>query len=162
MSNFAEVTIKFHNPRELMNTVAAFTVNMTALEKIEAGELEVPIRTEKAKTKTVTAADVLDKEEKKAKAPAKEGKPEKEEAPAAEAEEEEEEEELPFKDTKPAEKQIGHDDVKAILGEKVKSGKKAEAAEIFKSYNVKKLSEFEETYPEPEKLAELYQKLEEL
>ena len=33
---------------------------------------------------------------------------------------------------------------------------------MFKGYNVKKLSEFEEAYPEPEKLAELYHKLEEV
>jgi hypothetical protein len=179
---YAKMTMEWTDPRQFLNTVATLTINMSALEKVEAGALEVPIRTGKTKTKTVTAAEVPDdpnstthiaeeiinraeaqeEAEKKAKKEAKGTEGDNgDKAPAAEVTAQVPDEECPFGDGK-ATKTITHDDVKKLLGEKVKSGKKAEAAEVFKSYDVKKLSEFEEAYPEPEKLAELYQKLEEL
>lgn len=186
---YAKMTMEWTDPRQFLNTVATLTINMSALEKVEAGALEVPIRTGKAKTKTVTAAEVLDdpnstthiteeiinraEAQEEAEKYAAEGNKIKkkgtegdngdngDKAPAAEVTAQVPDTECPFGDGK-ATKTITHDDVKKLLGEKVKSGKKAEAADVFKSYDVKKLSEFEEAYPEPEKLAELYQKLEEL
>ena len=144
---YAKMTMEWTDPRQFLNTVATLTINMSALEKVEAGALEVPIRTGKAKTKTVTAAEVLDdpnstthiaeeiinraeaqeEAEKKAKKEAKGTEGDNgDKAPAAEVTAQVPDEECPFGDGK-ATKTITHDDVKKLLGEKVKSGKKAEA-----------------------------------
>ena len=148
-TKYAHMTMSWDDPRQFLNTVAAFTINVSALEKIEAGALEAPAPAKATKTKTVTAQEVLDK------AP----------APAPKEEPKEVKEEVPFKEEPKEVKEeptITHDDVKKLVGALVKADKKQECMAVFKGYNVKKLSEFEEAYPEPEKLAELYHKLEEV
>lgn len=145
-TKYAHMTMSWDDPRQFLNTVAAFTINLPALEKIEAGALEAPTP---AKTKTVTAQEVLDK------APAPAPKEVKEEVPFKEEPKE-------VKEEVKEEPTVTHDDVKKLVGALVKADKKQECMAVFKGYNVKKLSEFEEAYPEPEKLAELYHKLEEV
>ena len=148
-TKYAHMTMSWDDPRQFLNTVAAFTINVSALEKIEAGALEAPTPAKATKTKTVTAQKVLDK------AP----------APAPKEEPKEVKEEVPFKEEPKEVKEeptVTHDDVKKLVGALVKADKKQECMAVFKGYNVKKLSEFEEAYPEPEKLAELYHKLEEV
>ena len=151
-TKYARMTMSWDDPRQFLNTVAAFTINVSALEKIEAGALEAPTPAKATKTKTVTAQEVLDKAP--APAPKEEPKEVKEGVPFKEE---------PKKEEAPeAEPTVTHDDVKKLVGALVKADKKQECMAVFKGYNVKKLSEFEEAYPEPEKLAELYHKLEEV
>lgn len=159
-TKYAHMTMSWDDPRQFLNTVAAFTINVSALEKIEAGALEAPTPAKATKTKTVTAQEVLDK----APAPAPKEEPKKEEAPKEEAENYIAEGNKIKKKEEPKEEEttVTHDDVKKLVGALVKDDKKQECMAVFKSYGVKKLSEFEEAYPEPAKLAELYHKLEEV
>lgn len=152
-TKYAHMTMSWDDPRQFLNTVAAFTINVSALEKIEAGALEAPTPAKATKTKTVTAQEVLDKAP--APAPKEESKEVKEEVPFKEEPKE-------VKEEVKEEPTVTHDDVKKLVGALVKADKKQECMAVFKGYNVKKLSEFEEAYPEPEKLAELYHKLEEV
>ena len=68
-----------------------------------------------------------------------------------EAEKQEEAPEVPFKEDK---KGVDESQVKVLLSEKLKAGKKAEVKELFGKYGVEKLSELIEKHPD--KLAEFY------
>lgn len=93
-------------------------------------------------------------------APKKEKAPAKKDAPAKAAETEEQP--LPFKPAEEpaADKAVDESDVKVLLAEKIKSGKKAEVRELFAEYGVAKLSELMTKCPD--KLAELAKKAEAL
>ena len=58
---------------------------------------------------------------------------------------------MPFKEDK---KSVDESQVKVLLSEKLKAGKKAEVKELFGKYGVEKLSELIEKHPD--KLAEFY------
>lgn len=107
-----------------------------------------------------TAGQILKQAEGDKCAPAEEPKktPAKKAAPVKAAEPEEQP--LPFKpaeDTEPAAgKSVDESDVKVLLADKIKKGKKAEVRALFEEYGVTKLSELVAKCPD--KLPELAQK----
>ena len=104
----------------------------------------------------INAAEAKEEAEKKAK---------KEEAKKSSPKEEKAAEEAPAQSDEPAKKEepaaeVGETEVKVLLSEKLKAGKKAEVKELFGKYGVEKLSELIEKHPE--QLGAFYKEAEEI
>ena len=104
----------------------------------------------------INAAEAKEEAEKKAK---------KEEAKKSSPKEEKAAEEAPAQSDEPAKKEepaaeVGETEVKVLLSEKLKAGKKAEVKDLFGKYGVEKLSELMEKHPE--QLGAFYKEAEEI
>lgn len=137
-----KISVEFNSIEEMQAFAREITGEKKPLTIKELNE------TAKVTEAIINAAEEKEAAEKAAKKAAKKEEP----APVAEA---------PAKEEAPAAtSEITETQVKVLLSEKLKAGKKAQVKELFGKYGVDKLSELIEKHPD--KMAQIYKEAEEI